>query len=127
MPTYFGPKDGPVGKFPRRNDVEARIDRVNQYGTRVAKAVEVVRDEPGVDRASGMVAGLPRRRAGLGAGRGVAGEIKAAVDYFGYIGSDSIYKRVAKLPSTVIFHNPKDGIVDPVVSRKFLEAWPRRP
>jgi dienelactone hydrolase len=50
------------------------------------------------------------------------GEIKAAVDFFGYIGHDTIYKEVAKLPPTVVFHNPKDQIVAPDTSRKVLEA-----
>jgi dienelactone hydrolase len=123
VPTYFGAKDGPVGGFPASKDIAARIGRVNQYGPRVAKAVEVARAQPDSD--SGRVALV-----GFSLGGGLAleraeastGEIKAVVDFFGFIGSDLIFKSVAKLPPTVVFHNPKDGIVGADVSRKLLKA-----
>jgi carboxymethylenebutenolidase len=124
VPTYFGAKDGPVGKFPPpEKDVEARLGRVSQYGPRVAKAVEVVRGQPDADPGRVALVGFSLG-GGLALERAEAstGEIKAAVDFFGYIGSDSIYKDVAKLPPTVVFHNPKDGIVDAGVSRKLLKA-----
>ena len=123
VPTYFGAADGPVTGLPDSKDIVARIARVNQYGPRIAKAVEVARAQPDAD---------PNRVAlvGFSLGGGLAleraeastGEIKAVVDFFGYIGSDSIVKDVAKLPPTVVFHNPKDKIVDAAISRKLLEA-----
>jgi dienelactone hydrolase len=123
VPTYFGAKDGPVGGFPNLKDIMARIDRVNQYGQRVAKAVEVARAQPDADGGRVALVGFSLG-GGLALERAEAstGEIRAAVDFFGYIGSDQIYKDVAKLPPTIVFHNPKDGIVAPDYSRKLLEA-----
>jgi len=123
VPTYFGVKDGPVGGFPDPNDIAARIGRVNQYGSRVAEAVDVARNQPDADRDRVALVGFSLG-GGLALERAEAstGEIKAAVDFFGYIGSDHIYDGVAKLPPTLVFHNPKDGVVDPAQSRKLLAA-----
>jgi dienelactone hydrolase len=123
VPTYFGAKDGPVGAFPDPKDIAARISRVKQYGPRVAKAVEVARDQRDADRDRVALVGFS-----LGSGLALeqaeasTGEVRAAVDFFSYFGSDLIYKEVAKLPPTVVFHNPKDAVVDADYSRKVLEA-----
>jgi dienelactone hydrolase len=126
VPTYFGAKDGPVGGFPDPKDIAARIDRVNQYGQRVAKAVEVARAQPDADGGRVALVGFSLG-GGLALERAEAstGEIRAAVDFFGFIASDQIDKDVAKLPPTVVFHNPKDGIVVADHSRKLLEALDR--
>ena len=125
VPTYFGAKDGSVSGFedPKITEViQFRIDHVNDYGPRVAKAVEVAREQTDADRGRVALVGFSLG-GGLALERAEAstGEIKAAVDFFGYVGSDRIYREVAKLPPTLIFHNPKDKIVSPSYSKKLLE------
>jgi dienelactone hydrolase len=123
VPSYFGAKDGPVGEFPPDpKDVATRIARVNQYGPRVAKAVEVVRGQSDADPGRVALVGFSLG-GGLALERAEAstGEVKAVVDFFGFI-SDPIDKGVAKLPPTVVFHNPRDLVVGADRSRKLLEA-----
>lgn len=123
VPTYFGAKDGPAGAFPGSKVIATRIDRVNQYGAYIAEAVKVARDQPDADKDRVALVGFSLG-GGLALERAEAstGEIKAVVDFFGYVGSDAIYKGVAKLPPTLVFHNPNDGIVAPANSKKLLEA-----
>jgi carboxymethylenebutenolidase len=128
VPTYFGSNDGSVGGFPDESDIKARIDRLSQYAPRVAEAVKVARSQPDAEPDRVALVGFSLG-GGLALERAEAspGDIKAVADFFGYIGSKLIYDNAAKLPPTVVFHNPKDGIVDPEYSKKLLEALGKTP
>lgn len=119
VPTYFGVKDGQVGGIPDRKDIDSRIGRVDQYASRIAKAVEVACAQPDADAGRVALVGFSLG-GGLALQRAEAstGEIKAVVDFFGYIGNRAIYQEDAKLPPTLVFHNPEGKVVDPDYSAR---------
>jgi dienelactone hydrolase len=51
-----------------------------------------------------------------------AGQVKAVVDFFGYIPDPNIYAKAAKLPPTIVFHSKKDMIVNIKTSEDLVEA-----
>jgi len=123
VPSYFG-NDG-EGTVPVLELYDRRIRGVNSYTPRIAAAIDRALADPGVARGHlGLV--------GLSLGGGLAlqyaasrapGEVDAVVDFFGYIAPESnVYRDAARLPPTLIFHNPKDKIVDPNYSTRLRDA-----
>ncbi|WP_165069179.1 dienelactone hydrolase family protein [Paludisphaera rhizosphaerae] len=127
VPTYFDSNDGTLTDLSHLDSVAAlRTGRVGEYGKRVAAAVQVARAEADVDPLRVALVGFSLG-GGLALERAEAstGEVKAVVDFFGYLGSPSIAANAANLPPTLVFHNHADEIVPASNSKTLMDSLDR--
>jgi dienelactone hydrolase len=126
VPHYFDAADG-ADSLPLEQLFFRRVPRVGSYPPRIAAAIDHVLQQSGGDGELGLV--------GLSLGGGLAidyaqsissGEVRALVDYFGYISDPKLYANAGRLPPTLILHNNADEIVKIRESSKpLLEALGR--
>lgn len=123
VPHYFGPADGPDSlALPRL--LELRAPRDASYRSRISAAVQHALKEKDADAGKLGLVGFS-----LGGGQVLAyahaapaGNVKAVVDYFGYIAEPKVLTEAAKLPPTLVLHNANDGVVPSSVSRALLAS-----
>lgn len=121
VPHYFNAADGD-DSLPLEELFPLRLARVGSYLPRIVAAIDHAKQSGG-DGPLGLVG------FSLGGGLAIeyaqsvpAGEVKALVDYFGYISDPKVLSNAGRLPPTLILHNNADAIVKIDLSSKPLLA-----
>jgi dienelactone hydrolase len=117
VPHYFGTSDGP-DSAPLPELVAQRLSNDADHRTRIAAAVDRALAETDADgERLGLVGfSLGGRQVVAYAEAAPAGQVRALVDFFGWLDSTMV-AAADRLPPTLVLHNNADLIVSATISR----------